>query len=484
MVNKLRQPSVVIVGAGMSGILMCIMLQKAGITDIVILEKKDKVGGTWRDNTYPGVACDIPAHFYSYSFEPNAEFNHQFARGPELQAYFSKVSQKYGVDDKIQFNNEVTEAIYLDRQWHVKTSTGIQLNADFLISATGILHHPTIPDIPGLKSFKGDFFHTAEWNHDIDLKGKKVAYIGTGSTACQAIPELINQGLQVEVFQRTPQWILPIADQHYGRFLKALKRRFPWVMKLYRGAYILFMEHIFAKGVAGHKLQHALLRNRCKTHLNKSIKDPILREKLTPNYEVGCKRLVINTTFYDAIQKPNATLTTAPIQRITEAGILTEDGKLHPADVIVFSTGFDAFKFMRPMNLVGKQGKNINTAWQSKIQAYHSVLLPDFPNFFLMLGPHTPIGNFSVIEMSEVQGRYVIKLIQLWQQGILKTVEPKHQAMKQYNELIKSGFSGTAWASGCQSWYLDGDGEPILWPYTWRQWKAQMCNPTVEDFVS
>lgn len=479
----MRQPSVVIIGAGMTGILLCIKLKAAGINDITIIEKKDRVGGTWRENTYPGVACDIPAHFYSYSFEPNPDFSNQFARGPELQNYFTQTSEKYGVNDNIRFNEEVTEAVYREGQWQITTDHGKALQADFLISATGILHHPKLPEIDGMETFKGATFHTAQWNHDIDLKGKKVAYIGTGSTACQAIPELINCGVDIEVFQRTPQWILPMADHLYGDKLKAAKRRHPWIMTLYRTANILFMEQ-FAKGIAGHKLQHGLINFICRRNLKRSIKDPILREKLTPDYTVGCKRLVINNTFYEAIQKPNATLTTDPIKAINEEGVVTADGAVHEADIIIYSTGFDAFKFMRPMNLIGKNNTDINSVWEQKVQAYQSLLLPNFPNFFLMLGPHTPIGNFSVTMMSEVQADYLIQLIDLWRQEKLASVEAKQSAMEDFNRYLKQGFGKTAWLGGCQSWYLDADGDPIAWPYTWRQWVARMKEPRLQDFVT
>lgn len=478
----MRQPSVVIIGAGMTGIALCIKLRAAGINDIVILEKKDRIGGTWRENTYPGVACDIPSHFYSYSFEPNPDFSNHFAKGAELQAYFSKVSQKYGVEDHIRFEQEVEEAVYRDQQWHITTQQGLALTADFLISATGILHHPQLPNIPNMDCFEGPSFHTAQWNHEVDLRDKKVAYIGTGSTACQAIPALINQGIEVEVFQRTPQWILPMPDQNFGPLMKAAKRKLPVIMKFYRYLTMWFQEHIFAKGTAGHKFQHWLLSVACQQNLERSVKDPALKQKLRPDYTVGCKRLVVNNTFYKAIQKPNATLTTTGIDSIEPKGIVTADGQLHEADVIIYSTGFDAFKYMRPMNLIGKNGLSIDQAWQQKVQAYQSVLIPDFPNFFLMLGPNTPIGNFSVTMMSEVQSDYIIKLIKHWQAETLAEIDVNQEAAARFNQYLKAGFGQTVWAGGCQSWYLDADGDPIVWPYTWGEWLKRMREPRLDDF--
>ena len=481
--NSKKQPSIVIIGAGMTGILMCIKFQKAGFSNITILEKKDNVGGTWRENTYPGVACDIPAHMYSYSFSPNPEFSNQFAIGSELQAYFEGVSKEYGVTSRVRFNEAVTEAIYKDEQWHIKTSKDESLVADFLVSATGILHHPSKPNFPGMDSFKGKIFHTAEWQHDAISKGTKVAFIGTGATACQAIPELVDMGAEVDVFQRTPQWIINVPDFVYSNKFKERLRKFPLLMKGMRKLQSFLIEQIVTKGVSGHKLQHALMTWLCKRNLNKNVHDPVLKEKLTPDYAVGCKRIINSTVFYDAIQKENAHLITDGIERFDEKGIITTDGKHHEADVVVLSTGFDPFKFMRPMNLVGKNGVAIDDAWAEKIEAYKSVSLVNFPNFFLMLGPHTPIGNYSVTIMSEIQGDYVIKLIKKWQDGILKTVEPKQAAVNSYNSLIKAGFDGTAWKGGCQSWYLDNEGNPVLWPYTWKQWEKGMQEPKLIDFV-
>ena len=479
----MRDPRVVIIGAGMTGIVMYIKMKQAGIRSVEVIEKADKVGGTWRENTYPGVACDIPAHMYAYSFELNPDFSHQFARGDELQAYFERMAKKYGLLEHASFNEEATSAVFKDDEWYLETSKGRQLQCDFLVCATGILHHPVTPKIDGADSFAGPSFHTARWRHDVELTGKKIAYIGTGSTACQAIPELIDQGHDVEVFQRTAQWILPVPDVHYGRGFKDLQRRSPKLMKTIRSTQAFLQQHIFAKGTAGHEVQHALLSFLCKQHLKKKIKDPKLRRKLTPDYEVGCKRLVVNTTFYDAIQKPNASLCTQGIEKIVPQGVVTKDGELHPADVIIYSTGFDTYKFMRPMTLTGRNGVTLDDAWKRKAQAYHSVLIPNFPNFFLMLGPHSPIGNFSVTWMSEIQGDYVLQLIDCWQREELPFVEPTQQATIDYNAYLRRGFKGTAWASGCNSWYLDQDNEPIVWPYPWGTWVRAMRRPNLEDMV-
>lgn len=479
--NK-RDPSIIIIGAGMTGILLSIKLREAGISDIIILEKKDRIGGTWRENTYPGVACDVPAHMYTYSFEHNPEWSDYYAKGSEIQQYFEHVSTKYQVTEQVRFNEAVTDASYSDGRWTVKTSKGETLEADFVISATGILHHKSLPDIPGLDDFKGTMFHTSEWNHDVELADKRIGVIGTGSTAAQFIPELVKTGGEVNIFMRTPQWVIGLGRKSYSEADKQDMRRNPKIIRRIRRQAEFGMEHIFTKAVTGHKLQSALLSWACKRNLRKSIKDPVLRKKLTPDYTVGCKRVIINDTYYDAIQKPNAHLLTDGIERIVENGIIDKNGKLHELDVLVLSTGFKPFNFMRPMNLSGKNDLHIDDAWQDKIRSYRSLFLPGYPNFFLMLGPYTPIGNFSVIAMSEVQTQYVIKMIDHWREKKFNEVEVKDEAVDRFTAYVKEGMKKTTWVGGCQSWYQDGDGDPVLWPYTWGQWCKEMAEPDLEDF--
>ncbi len=485
MTSTPRNPSVLIIGAGMTGILMVIKLRKAGITDITVLEKKDRIGGTWRENTYPGVACDVPAHMYTYSFEPNPNWSHFFAHGDEIQEYFEHVANKYDVNRSIRFNEAVTDARYKDGKWIVRSSKNETYESDFIVCATGILHHPAFPDIEGLDEFKGEMFHTAEWNHDIEIgKGTRVGVIGTGSTAAQAIPELVDSGADVSVFMRTAQWVLPLPNYSYSKVTKKLLNKFPPLTKLFRRFSIFFMEHFFTKAVTGHYVQKKLLAFFCKLNLLLSVRDKALRAKLRPDYQVGCKRVIVNHTFYKGIQKQNSNLITEGIERITEKGVLTKDGKLHELDVLVLSTGFNPFNFMRPMNLIGREALHIDEAWAKNIKAYRSMMLPNYPNFFLMLGPNTPIGNFSVIAMSEVQGEYIIKMIDEWRAKRYDEVEAKPEAVDAFNAYVKEGLSKTAWVGGCQSWYLDPDGNPILWPYTWAQWVKEMKTPDFSDMIT
>jgi cation diffusion facilitator CzcD-associated flavoprotein CzcO len=491
MSGNRQDPSVVIIGAGMTGILLFIKLREAGINNITLLEKEHTLGGTWRENTYPGVACDVPSHAYTYSFESNPDWNCRFPSGSEIYQYFKHVFYKYGVDQHTYFNEAVTSCVYFDNanggQWTVKTSQGNTLQADLVFAATGMLHHPVLPDIPGLASFSGPAFHSARWDHTIDLSGKRIGVIGTGSTGAQLAPELINlAGTEVSVFQRTAHWIVRIKDKVYSQQEKNKFRDQPASIK--RAQKVAFA--IFEWGTTAltgsrplDKLMHRLFAWNAQRTLNTSIKDPILRAKLTPDYKFGCKRVVMNDTFLDAIQKPNAHLVTDAIDHIEEQGIVTSDGTLHPLDIIVLATGFDPVAYMRPMEFIGKNGLTIEQAWENKIQAYRSVSIPNFPNFFLMLGPNSPIGNFSVIAMSEVQADYCLALIKQWQQGELHTIEATPEAMNNWNTMIKSKIGNTVWASGCQSWYLDKDGDPLIWPDKWQSWVNAMSQPDLNDFL-
>ena len=481
--NK-RNPSVVIIGAGMTGILMTIKLREAGVTDITILEKKENLGGTWRENTYPGVACDVPAHMYTYSFEPNPEWSKRYAEGAEIQEYFEKVGRKYAVTERIRFNEAVTAARYDSGKWHVETSKGDKLVADFLINATGILHHPVKPNIKGIGDYQGAMFHTAEWDHSVDLKDKRVCVIGTGSTATQVIDGLSSRGVDLSVFQRTAQWVCPSPNRDFSEELKQKCRSNPLRMEMAKTVYGFVFEQIFSKAVVGNKLSHFILSTACKLNLRFGVKNRALRKKLTPDYKVGCKRLVMSGSFYTAIQRPNVDLITDGIECITANGIKTVDGKQHDFDVIVLATGFDPAAYMRPMNLVGKSGFDINSTWKHKVQAYRSMCLPDYPNFFLMLGPNTPIGNFSVIKMSEVQTPYVIQLIERWRNHEFDEIAATPKALTTFAKYLKEGMKKTVWTSGCQSWYLDADGDALTWPYAWKQWNVEMAEPDMNDFAT
>ena len=460
-----------------------IKLREAGITDLTVIEKADRVGGTWRENTYPGIACDIPAPHYCYSFEPYV-WHHHLAHGQELQAYMEHVGRKYGVTEATRFGETVTDCIWQDDQtWQVRTDQGSEFRVDFVVSATGILHHPKWPDIEGRDDFAGEHWHTARWRHDIDLTGKRIGIIGTGSTAHQVIPELINAGHAVRVFQRTPQWVAPIPNLRFPGWLRRRWQARPERMRIWKAAYRWLVEKVFINATVGKRVPNAVMNLLCRTHLWR-IRDRDLRARLTPDYAVGCKRLVINTTFYSAIQKPNATLVTDGIARIEPGGIRCVDGTLHELDVLIYSTGFHNFNYMRPMNLVGRAGHTIDDSWRAgRYQTHRGVLLEHFPNFILMLGPGTPIGNNTIIGIAERQMDYVLQLIDFWRSGQMDSVEPTADAVAEFSDYIARGMRNTVWVGGCQSWYLDASGQPTIFPYDWQEFLRITQAPDVSQLM-
>lgn len=482
-----KNPKVVIIGAGMSGIGLGILLRKQGISDITVLEKAETLGGTWRENRYPGLTCDVPSHAYTYSFAPNPDWTHLYPPREEIFQYFERVFYDYGVDQYTHFNEAVTACRYDDntKQWQITTPRQTY-TADFLFAATGILHHPVYPDIPGRDSFQGISMHTARWQDGVELKNKRIGVIGTGSTASQLIPELINtEGTDVTVFQRTAQWIIHTPNPPFSERTRNLFRRFPFLMRLNRSLTLWMMAQT-SVGLTGQSWKdrqaYRLIETLAKNSL-KRVRDTALRKTLTPDYKPGCKRLILNATFYPAIQKPNAHVVTEKITAIEPQGVRTADGKLHALDILVYATGFNPVAYMRPMDFTGKNGLRIDDVWNKKLTAYRSLMVPGFPNFFCMVGPNSPIGNFSIISVTEAQAAWCIQLIRQWQQGKLDTVECTDTALQNWRSMLQRKMKNTVWASGCVSWYLDKDGDPITWPDSLGQWKNMMSKVERQDFV-
>lgn len=477
-----RSLKVAIIGAGMSGILAAIRLRETGVHDITIFEKADRLGGTWRDNTYPGLTCDVPSHLYRYTFEPNADWSRRFSPGPEICAYFEGVSARRDVDRLIRTSSEIVRSTFRDSRWELETIGGDVETFDAVICCTGVLHHPKYPDIEGMDSFAGDMFHTARWNHDVDLKGKRVGIIGTGSTAMQITPAVIDDVAHLSLFQRTPQWVVPLPNPEIPEALKERYRDNPQEMD---GLYDHLSERFvdtFARAVIGDREEMRKVEENCYSNLQENVSDPVLRAKLTPDYKVACKRLIMTDKFYPAIQQPNAELVTDGIERIEAAGVRTVDGKLHELDVLVLATGYHAHDFMRPMKLTGRNGLAIDEAWAEANEAYRSVAVPDFPNFFMVAGPNSPIGNFSLIQVAEVQLNYIMQLMVHIQQGEGVEVEPTQEATTRFNDAIKAAMPGTVWVTGCNSWYLDKNGNPALYPWDFQRFRHDMAAPDLDDF--
>ncbi|MFB7716813.1 flavin-containing monooxygenase [Nocardia sp. NPDC056100] len=476
-----RQPRVVIIGAGMSGICMAITLLRNGFDDLTIYEKAERGGGTWRDNTYPGLSCDVPSRFYQFTFAPNPGWSHFFSPGPEIDAYFARVASEYGLPARTRFGTEVTAAEFQDGRWSLTTANGDSDSADFVITATGLLHHPRLPHITGMETFAGASFHSARWDHSVPLSGKRIGVIGTGSTGVQIVSALAGDAAHVDMFQRTPHWVLPIPNFRYSRAGSALYRGLPVLNKvsyrLLRGVFEWFAVALIEPGQ-----RRDFIETLCRISLLR-IRDGELRAALTPDFDPMCKRLIISSGFFTAVNRDDVRIVTAAIDHIEPRGVVTVDGDLHELDVLVYATGFDAHAFMRPMKLTGRDGMTIDRAWAETPRGFQTVTIPGFPNLFTLIGPHSPVGNYALTAIAESQADHILGWIQRWSTREFDSVEPKQQATDDFNAAIREAMPGTVWASGCDSWYLGPDGTPELWPWTPDRHRNMMRHPDTADYT-
>jgi cation diffusion facilitator CzcD-associated flavoprotein CzcO len=472
-----------IVGAGMSGILAAIKLEEAGYRDFAIWEKADRLGGTWRENTYPGIACDVPSHLYSYSFAPNPDFSHIYSPGREIQAYFEGVARRHGVDRRIRFGAEIARGELRDGRWRLETTRGEREDVDVVIAATGVLHHPNLPSIEGMDTFAGASFHSARWDHATPLDGRRIGIIGTGSTAVQMVSALVGRVGKLTLFQRTPQWIAPQENPAYGEDERALFRRDPAALREIRDQMSRMFAEAFSNAVvdAGSPQMQAL-EEICRANLETNVVDPALREKLRPSYRAACKRLIISPDFYAAIQRPNAELVTDPIERVEPRGVRTRDGRLHELDVLVLATGFRADRFMRPIQVVGRNGTRLDDVWAQRPSAYLSISIPEFPNLFMLNGPNGPVGNFSLIEVAELQMAYILQLVAEIRDGRCRTIGPTAGATAAFDTARVEAAKKTVWITGCRSWYLDDRGIPAVWPWTFDRFREEMATPRLDAY--
>lgn len=475
---------VAIIGAGASGIATAVNLKRMGIP-FVIFERADDVGGTWRDNAYPGLACDVPSHLYRFSFAPNAEWSHEYSPGGEIHAYFRDVAKQRGIMEHVRFSSEVTEARFIgEGQWQITTTKGDGGLFNAIVLATGILHKAVLPSIEGRDSFAGTAFHSSRWDRDLSLAGKRVGIIGTGSTATQILPAIVDDVASVSLFQRTPQWILNVPNNRFAEEKKQAFRTEPGKMAdLYNHLNFVFNERFAAALVGENDEGLAEMARMCRENLEQNVHDPELRDRLTPSYQTGCKRLIVSDKFYPAIQRENAHLVDMPITHIEPTGIRTEDGVLHELDVIVYATGFDPFAFFRPAVIIGRDGVSLNERWRESCQAYRSVAVPEFPNLFFVGGPNSPIGNFSYLRTAEVQIGYVMELIRRLADGNYREVEPTQEATDAFNAEVEQAITRTVWVTGgCTSWYFDKRGKVVSWPWSYGRFKADLEQPRMEEF--
>jgi cation diffusion facilitator CzcD-associated flavoprotein CzcO len=472
-----------IIGGGMSGILSAIKLREAGFDDFTVYEKADRLGGTWRENTYPGIACDVPSHLYSYSFELNPGWSHLYSPGSEIEAYFEDVARRHGVVERVRFGEEVTRCAFEGGRWRLETKGGARDEADVVIAATGVLHHPNLPDIEGLADFAGACFHSARWDHAVQLDGRRLGVVGTGSTAVQIVSALVDRVAKLSLFQRTAQWIMPQQNPEYSDGDRAEFQRNPALVRHIHGELSrLFAENFSNAVVDAESPQMKLIEEACRANLEGSVRDPVLREKLRPSYRAACKRLVLSPDFYEAIQKPRAELVTEPIQRIEAEGVRTRDGRLHALDVLVLATGFRADRFMRPMQVIGRGGRCLDEVWSARPVAYLSVSIPGFPNFFMLNGPNGPVGNFSLIEVAELQLAYILQLVELVRSGRCREISASAEATQRFDAARTEAARKTVWTTGCRSWYLDDRGIPASWPWTFDRFREEMSAPQLDAY--
>jgi cation diffusion facilitator CzcD-associated flavoprotein CzcO len=464
-------PRVAVIGTGFAGLGVAFALERLGVR-YTVFERGEELGGTWRDNSYPGCQCDVPSHLYSFSFAPNPDWSRTYSMQEEIWEYLRRCAEEFGVRPRIKFATGVEEARWDEqgRVWRLKTSDGPH-EADVLISGNGALAEPYLPDLPGLDTFTGAAFHTARWDHGLDLRGRRVAVVGTGASAIQVVPKIQPLVERMHVFQRTPAWVLPHTDRRIREWERAVYRRFPAAQRLVRHA-IYWSRELLVVGMAKDTRFTRPLERIARAHLRRQVHDPDLRRKLTPTFLPGCKRLLLSNDFYPALTRPNVELVTDPIREVTPSGIITADGRAMEFDTIIFGTGFRVTDNPVAQRVLGRGGRSLAEAWaEGGPQAYLGTTLAGFPNLFLMTGPNTGIGHTSVLLMIEAQMNYVADAIGYMAANGVGAAEVRREVQDAYNREIEAGTRHTVWtAGGCDSWYLDAAGRNrTLWPdFTWR----------------
>jgi len=457
---------VAIVGSGFGGLGTGIRLAREGARDFLILEKADEVGGTWRDNTYPGCACDVESHLYSFSFDLNPEWRHRYSRQPEIWDYLRGCVERHGLRPHLRFGHEVLSADWDEpaREWRIETNRGT-VRAPVFVMATGPLSAPALPDLPGLDRFAGRVFHSSEWDHAYALEGRSVAVVGTGASAVQFVPEVQRRAARLLLFQRTPPWVLPRPDRPIGPRCRRLYRRLPLLQRAarlwiyaYRELSLVLFRHP--------RVMRALAQRVARRHLEKAVADPVLRARLTPSYTMGCKRILLSDDYYPALAQPNVEVVTETIAAVRERSIVTTDGAERAVDAIVLATGFRPTDPPLAATVRGRGGVTLKEAWAGSPRALWGTTVAGFPNFFMLLGPNTGLGHSSVVYMTEGQIDHLLGALRHMRAHGLSALEPRPEAQAAYVEAVDRRMRGTVWlAGGCASWYLDRTGRnSTLWP--------------------
>lgn len=467
MVTLPESVRILVVGAGFAGIAAASrILDDDPAADVLIIERARDVGGTWRDNTYPGCACDVPTSLYSFSFAPSPDWTHTFARQPEIHRYLRGVVDSRGLRSRIVTECGLETATWNSStaQWDVVTSQG-RLTADVLVAATGALSTPKLPDVPGIESFRGTMFHSATWNHDHDLTGERVAVVGTGASAVQFVPEIADRTHRLTVFQRTPAWVIPRLDRTLGPLEKAMYRRFPASHKLVRGIIYSYRE-AYVTALAHHPTVLPAVTNIAKVHLRRQVKNKTKRAALTPDFMLGCKRILLSNDWLKTLDRDDVDLVPSRLTSVGENSVVDADGNKYPVDTIIFATGFTPTEPPVSHAVVGTDGRTLAEHWGGSPSAFRGTTVHGFPNLFLMYGPNTNLGHSSIVYMLESQANYVVSALRQMRERGLASVEVTEQAEQKYNSWIHESLSGTVWNSGgCSSWYLDAEGRnPVMWP--------------------
>lgn len=481
--GKTQTTQVAIIGSGFGGLAMAIRLLQANIHDFIILEKASEVGGTWRENQYPGAACDVQSHMYSLSFAPKTDWSKRYAEAPEIFDYIQDLIQQFDLKKYIQFNQEVVATHYDEEQfnWHLTLKNGQKIDAQFVIFASGPLHVPQIPHIKGIEKFKGEVFHSSQWNHAYNLNQKNVASIGTGGSAIQYIPEIAAKVQNLYVLQRTPAWVIPRDERAYNALDKKLFQRLEWFRKLHRARLYWSNESRVVPIVKPQIMKYG--QKLAETFIKFQVKDSETAKKLIPNYVMGCKRILISNKYFPTFNRENVELITDAIQEITEDSIITKDGKTRKIDCLIYGTGFitDPRIYLKSFDCYGENGIELKQTWKDGAESFYGVNTKGFPNLFQLLGPNTVLGHNSVIFMIESQVNYILQLIQMVEKTQTQAVAVKDEIQDQFNDNVQKQLSGTVWQSGCVSWYQQDGGKNFsLWPtYTWKFWlETRKVNPS------
>ncbi|MFI7602360.1 flavin-containing monooxygenase [Actinoplanes sp. NPDC049681] len=476
------RPRVVIIGGGFGGVAVAAALHRAGFTNVMLLERADRIGGVWRDNGYPGCACDVPAPLYSYSFAPNPEWSRRFPSHAEILAYLDRCVTDLGLRHLVRLGTEVTDAGWDEdgQCWRLRTAGGEEIIADVVVPACGQLSRPAVPDIPGAASFRGPALHTARWDPALRVDGKRVAVIGTGASAIQIVPAIAGAACGVIVFQRSAPWTLPKPDRRYGRTRRALFRRFPFLMRASRaGTYAMTV--FTGAAVLGNPVAGAVLRAASRVQRRWQIRDPRLRARITPVEPMGCKRVLFTSSWLPALARPDVDLVTEPIVAVTPDSVRTADGVDHPCDVIVYGTGFTATEFLVPMRVAGRDGALLDDVWRDGAHAYLGMTVPGFPNMFLVYGPNTNTGNTSVILFHEAQARYIVQAVSRIARGN-GPLDVRPDVAAAYDEELQARLAGSVWTA-CRSWYRTASGRVVTnWPGNAREYRRRTARLQPDDF--